>query len=171
MYSDRFKERVVQRLTGPDAISAKGLAREIGIAQPTLSRWLRQAKVGAMPKSKRPKKRRVTSRWSAEEKLRFITESAGLSDEELGAFLRREGLHELDLKQIRADALAGLAPPKRKARGLSPEHRRIAKLEKELHRKEKALAETAALLVLQGKVQAFLRSEAEEGDMNSDSED
>ena len=52
---------------------------------------------------------------------------------------------------------------RKKSRGKSPEARRIDALEKELMRKEKALAETAALLVLQGKLEAFLTSEAEEG--------
>ena len=51
----------------------------------------------------------------------------------------------------------------RRTRGLSPEEKELRSLRRELARKEKALAGTAALLVLRGKVQAFLEAD-EEGD-------
>ncbi len=92
--------------------------------------------------------------------MRIINEAAVLSDEELGAFMRREGLHEVDLKQLREMALVGLERKGIK-RGPTPEQKRIKKLEQELRRKDRALAEAAALLVLQKKFQALL---AEEGD-------
>ena len=57
----------------------------------------------------------------------------------------------------------------RPKRGLSSEQKRIRQLEKELKRKEKALAEAAALLVLRGKVQAFLSGD-EEGDTDESNE-
>ena len=43
-YSDGFKARMVQRVAGPEAISASALSKEVGVQQPTLSRWLRQAR-------------------------------------------------------------------------------------------------------------------------------
>jgi|TARA_B100001971_G_C18187232_1_gene536380 hypothetical protein len=91
----------------------------------------------------------------------------GLGEKELGAFLRREGLHEADLQRIREEVMEAAAEGldnRSRNRGKSPEAKRIRILEKELRRKEKALAETAALLVLQGKLEAFLDSEGEEGD-------
>jgi len=171
-YSEKFKARMIKRMTGPGAMTATALAREVGVAQSTLSAWLRRAKVGGMSKDDRGTQRKRRTRRSPEEKLRLVMESMGLRGEELGAFLRREGLHEEELEQlqdeVRRSALEGLRP-KKKRRGKSPEQRRIAKLEKDLARKEKALAETAALLVLQGKVQAFLSAE-EEGDTGGSSE-
>lgn len=115
-----------------------------------------------MSKSKSNKSRRgrprKSSRWSAEEKLRLLTEASGLDENALGEFLRREGLHEADLDAMRAEALKGLTP-KVIHRGKSPTELRIAKLEREVARKDKALAEAAALLVLQKKFQALMEGE------------
>ena len=91
--------------------------------------------------------------WSPAQRLRAVNEAATLSDEELGEFLRREGLHAHTLKQWRQDALAGLgASPRPGQKRIS---RRERQLERELRRKDKALAEAAALLVLQRKPRAL----------------
>ena len=160
---------MVEKMTGPGACAATSLAGETGVSQQTLSRWLKTAKVRAVTKDN-PPKGSASRKRSATEKLRIYTASSVLKDDELGEFLRREGLHEAELralqKEVREAAVEGLQP-KAKRRGLSGEQKRIRKLEKELKRKEKALAETAALLVLQGKVQAFLASQDEEGDTES----
>jgi hypothetical protein len=152
-------------MSGPRALPARALALEIGVSEATLSRWKNQASsVGAMGKSSkgkaskdegpmRPKDR------SPEEKLRLIIEAASLSDEELGEFLRREALHDADLDRWRRDSLAGLSSqvvPKREA---DIAESRARKLEKELDRKDKALAEAAALLMLQKKVQEIWEEE------------
>lgn len=98
-----------------------------------------------------PKAPRRPEDWSAEERLRAVLESSRLTDDELGAFLRREGLHEATLRQWRTAALEGLGPQ----RSTRAEQKRIQELEKQLRRKDKALAEAAALLVLQKKVHAI----------------
>ncbi len=113
-------------------------------------------------KGQGPRRRR---RRSPTEKIRVVMQAASLSDEELGVFLRTEGLHEADLERLREEVMLaakkGLKKPKR--RGPSPAEKELKEVKKELARKEKALAETAAILVLRGKLEAFL-SEAEEGD-------
>jgi transposase-like protein len=163
-YSKGFKERMVQRMTGIDAVSATVLSREVGVPQPTLSRWLRQAshnhpfcfhesiseEVTTMPK-RRPQD------WSAEEKFQVVLESCSLTGEQLGVFLRSKGLHESQLEQWRSQMLNGLhgktsvkkAPPKK------GEAKEIKELKQELARKDKALAEASALLVLKKKAQAI----------------
>lgn len=93
--------------------------------------------------------------WTAEEKLAVVIEAAGVSDEELGAFLRRRGLHEAQLREWRQQVLAGLGNRPARAARPTGEARRVKELEKELRRKDKALAEAAALLVLQKKVRAI----------------
>jgi len=94
-------------------------------------------------------------RWTGAEKLRVLLEARGLSETDLGALLRREGLHETDLTAWQAAAEAALSPGRRTS--TSPEQqrdqRRIHELEREVRRKDAALAETAALLVLKKKVQ------------------
>jgi len=93
--------------------------------------------------------------WSAEEKLAAVIEAATLPDEDLGAFLRRKGLHEAQLEEWRQQVLSGLASRPARASKPTGEARRVKELEKELRRKDKALAEAAALLVLQKKVRAI----------------
>ncbi len=94
--------------------------------------------------------------WTAEEKLAAMIEAASLADEDLGAWLREKGLREANLKQWRQEILKGLAEPKaRSSSRSSADTRRIRELERELTRKEKALAEAAALLMLKKKAQAL----------------
>ena len=161
-YSETFKSKMVRRMTGPNGLSANALSREIGIAQTTLSSWLREAsngKVSAM--SNTNKKSRRPQDWTAEEKIAAVTEAAALSEEELGAFLRRKGLHQAQLDTWRTAMVEALGRKTPRQSKSSPEKRRVRELEKELRRKDKALAETAALLVLKKKVQAIWGDEDE----------
>jgi transposase-like protein len=89
-------------------------------------------------------------------------EASRLRDAELGEFLRRKGLHEAQLTQWRQSALEALGGGK-PARP-SSESRRVRELEKEVLRKDKALAEAAALLVLQKKIRSLW------GDADDDTE-
>ena len=100
--------------------------------------------------------------WTAEEKLKVVAEAVGLDDTELGVLLRREGLHEAQLDLWRKALLGSLDKPGRKDPSVTQERRRIRKLERELKRKDKALAETAALLVLQGKARALWGDEGDD---------
>jgi transposase-like protein len=161
-YSAAFKSRMVQKLTAPGGPSATALAAEIGVAQPTLSRWVREAsgRVVAMTEEKKRSKSAGGKRpqdWTAEERLAVVLEASSLSAEDLGGYLRQRGLHRTTLERWRSQMLQGLAssPRRSKGSGSSKEARKIRSLEKELRRKDKALAEAAALLVLQKKVQAI----------------
>ena len=164
-YSDMFKNAMIQKMSGPDAISATALSKQVNVPQSTLSKWLRMAGVGPaydfpnnaheytkMAKLKNPKR---PNDWSAEDKLKVIVEAAVLDDEQLGAFLRKKGLHQTHLEQWRMQMLDALQNglSKKRTREKSDAAKRIRALEKELRRKDKALAETAALLVLKKKVQ------------------
>jgi len=92
--------------------------------------------------------------WTAEEKLQAVIAAAAIPEAELGAFQRRQGLHEAQLRQWRQLVLASLQQRSaRSSKKSTPEARRLRELERELARKDKALAETAALLVLKKKVQ------------------
>ena len=147
-YSSAFKSRMLRRLLGPSAMSANALAQEVGVGQTVLSRWLRESHtVEGMTSSKK-------KRWTGAEKLRVVIAAQGLSESELGALLRREGLHETELTAWQTAAEAALNEPGRRT-SRSTEQQRIHELERELRRKDAALAETAALLVLKKKVQAI----------------
>jgi transposase len=161
-YSEAFKRKMVAKLVGPGAKSATELSTEVGIPQSTLSRWiLRAGTVGPALTKKiapeitdRPAVERRKER-TASEKLMLLMESMSLPDDELGAFLRREGLHEAELREWRESAHEALEGRAAAAGRKKQEVKRVRELEKELRRKDKALAETAALLVLQKKVQAI----------------
>ena len=107
-YSTAFKSRMLRRLIGPDAVSANALAQEVGIGQTMLSRWLRESRtVEPMRTSKK-------KQWTGAEKLRVVLEARGLSETELGALLRREGLHESDLTGVASGGRSGAesGPPR-----------------------------------------------------------
>jgi len=159
LYSETLRARMVRRMIGPRGTSAKRLAQETGISQSTLSKWLRQAGSLELAMKDDEKELRLDRRpqdWRAEEKLRVVVETTGLDEEALGQYLRRQGLHGEQLEQWRAAATAGLCEPSASGRrGISADAKRIKELERELRKKEAALAETAALLVLRKKLNAL----------------
>ena len=93
--------------------------------------------------------------WS--QKLRVLLAAHGLSETELGALLRREGLHAAQLDEWRAAAETALEDPSRRREKAvtHPDTTRLVAVERDLRRMEKALAEAAALLVLKKKSRRF----------------
>lgn len=175
-YPETFKEKMVLRMSGPSAMSANALSEEVGISQTSLSKWLRDA-AGVEPMAKMVKRKAVKATvgkrpqdWTAEEKLEAVMESASLSEQELGGYLRRKGLHEAQLEQWRRLAKEGATEAlqsKRLRKKASIEAKRVRTLERELRRKEKALAETAALLVLKKKAAAIWGDEDDTTEWNN----
>ncbi len=159
-YPETFKEKMVLRMSERGGISANALSEEVGVSQTSLSKWLRDAAgVESVAKKVNGKsiKAKVGKRpqdWTAAEKLEAVLESASLSGQELGEYLRRKGLHEAQLEQWRrrvTEASMEALQSKSSRKKASVEAKRVRTLERELRRKEKALAETAALLVLKKK--------------------
>ncbi len=142
-YSRSFKETMVRKMVGPGARSAGSLSEEIGIPQSTLSRWLRQ--YGQTPGGTMSSKGR-SARRTAEEKFQAVVGYDNQPDEESrGRFLRQQGFYSAEIERWRSEMLGGLSS---RSNQRDPRDRRIKDLERELGRKEKALAETAALLTL-----------------------
>jgi len=177
-YSQKFKLRMIERLVAPHAPSAISLSREVGVPQPTLSRWLRGARrLPSMTKQSNDDRNlnepRNPKSWSAEEKYRVVIEAASIVDADLGEFLRKRGLHVAQLEEWRrvaAEAAHAALNPRAKSgrEHLKADRRRVRELERELLRKDKALAETAALLVLKKKAQAIWGDEDDDTDPKSD---
>ena len=174
-YSAAFKAKMVQKMLG--GRSANSLAQEAGLHQPTLSKWLRDASsLQAVKRRRKNDEAKTEGRrpddWSAEEKLGAVQEAKRLSGSELGEFLRRRGLHEEQLRQWQetADGAALESLRGRKAAGKSAEAKRVKELERELRRKEKALAEAAALLVLRKKAEALWGDEDASTESKTDDE-
>ncbi len=150
-YSEEFKEAMVKKLTQGDAISAGALSLEAGVHQSTLSRWVRE--YGTVGSGRNGMKKRRPQDWSAEEKLDAVLEYERREEEQRGQFLREKGLHAVHLERWKQSIIEGLTRPKPNKQ--DPQTKKIKELEKELRRKDKALAETAALLVLKKKAQAI----------------
>ena len=165
-YSNEFKETMVKKLLSPGAPSASALSVTSGVSQATLSRWLREAASVALVSGKQKKSRtrstapqvRRPEQWSPAERLRVVQETSNLTGAELGAYLREVGLHEATVDEWRQQVLAALGGKRKR----SQEQKRIRKLERELGRKDKALAEATALLVLSKKVRALWVDEDDE---------
>lgn len=153
-FSLAFRQKMVARLTGRDAVSARQLALETGLRQQTLSRWVQEASTLPVMPAKRPRRD-----WSIEEKIRILAKASTLTGAELTEFLRGEAVPQADYEQWRL-ALG------EEGRASLATMRRMRVLERELARKEKALAEAAALLVLKKKVQAL----EEDEDVDTDEE-
>ena len=155
-YSVAFKQRMVARLIGKNAPSANRLAQEVGVSQEALSRWRREAR--SLPEVAREK--RPVPAFTPEKKVEILAAVANLEGEQLTAYLEREQVKLSDLERWRQalseDGTGSLAATKR-----------IKKLERELARKEKALAEAAALLILKKKLEDYYSAEEDE---NTDEE-
>lgn len=164
-YTAGFKARMVKRMTGPEGVTATDLAQEVGVNRSTLSKW--RTKAATLPamggsQDKRGGKAKRPQDWSAQEKLRVVAEASQLSEDELGEFLRKQGLHTAQLEEWRSAAEQALtAPTKSRRPKKSPEVKRIKALERELNRKDKALAEVTALLALKKKLEAIWGDEDE----------
>lgn len=174
-YPPEFRAELVRKLTMPRGPSVAELASKTGVHQTTLSRWLRaattvRAKMTDDDIPAAPVRARRPEDVPPEDKLRIVREATALSGSDLGAYLRREGVHEADVarwrKEVDDAALAALSGRRQR----TAEQKRIRSLESELRRKEKALAEAAALLVLAKKARA-LWGDSEDSDTNETSDE
>ena len=152
LYSPNQKDALVRKLLQPNAPSALLLSKQIGISQTTLSRWLREAKKKEDTTiAKRP------IDWTAEERFQAVMETNSLSSDEVGVYVRKNGITKQQLTEWKNDCIQAMGgrlgrKPDTEKRDLK---REIKELHREVRRKDKALAETAALLVLKKKVQAL----------------
>lgn len=105
--------------------------------------------------------------WRPEEKLALVLEASSLSDGELGEFLRRKGLTTAVLDEWRQQALVGLRGTPQLS-DVQKDAKRVKELERELRRKDKALAEAAALLVLKKKAQEIWGDEDDDTESKKD---
>lgn len=145
---------MVARLLPPESAGVEVVSREAGISIDTLERWRSEALA----------KGQKSGGWTAAARFEAILTTAAMSEEEKAAWCRRQGIFPSELVEWREAATGALqAPAQRAGETVSAaERRRIKELERELRRKDKALAETAALLVLSKKLEAIFHKDADE---------
>lgn len=147
-YGQEFKDRAVARLLPPESASIKDLSNEIGVGLATLERWRSDA-LG------QPGRERV---WTAAARFDAVLTTAAMDEASKSAWCRTNGVYPQELASWRDNAmtaLSGTEAPRTSAQEAKQNRRRIKELEREIRRKDKALAETAALLVLSKKVAAI----------------
>ena len=144
-YSRDIKETMVTKLCSPGGPSVYQLAKETGISSGSLYKWVQNFGEGSqVPKID----------WSPEKKLKAVFEAQELSDEELGEYLRKNGLHSNDLEEWRQEMLSAFASKRgrpRKDPELAAAQEENKNLKRDLRRKDRALAEQSAIIILQKK--------------------
>jgi transposase len=161
-YSEERKAAILKKIIPPSNRSILEIAREENIAKSTLYKWQGELKLqGEKTLMNQPNK----NQWSAEAKFGAVIESATLSELELGEYCRKKGLYLEDIKRWKQACITGQTQAentdKQQQNQQRADQKRIRELEKELLIKDKALAETTALLVLQKKFKALLKEGAE----------
>jgi DNA-binding transcriptional MerR regulator len=154
-YGQAFKTKVVARLLPPNTASIEEVSREVGVSADTLERWRAEALTT-------PARERA---WSASARLDAVITTAPMDDAARSAWCREHGIYPQELAAWRASATQALAEPEEQRASpqeTASDRRRIKQLERELRRKDKALAETAALLVLSKKLEAIFQKGEDE---------
>ena len=162
-YSEERKAAVLAKLSPPQSMTIAALSREEGISEQTLYKWRTQARKEGRPV---PGSKAKSDQWSAEAKLATVIETAALSEEELSQYCREKGLYPEQVRRWKEESLQGFQRSAEREKQLrkksQADQKQIKKLERELRHKEKALAETAALLVLRKKLDALWENDSGE---------
>jgi transposase len=154
--SEEYKKAIVRKMAS-SSLSGRQFAIEEGVALATLHKWKTKYRCDSIDQEK--SKAVASDNWSLEEKFAVVLESASLSEIELGEYCRRKGIYPEHVSVWKHACIQGNmknSDHKRKADSASKtDKKRIRELERELARKEKALAEAAALLLLRKKLDAL----------------
>ena len=148
-YPEELKANLIARMLPPNNVNVAEVVRDTGIPKDTLYTWRRNAQRGTPLAQHTP-----SAGLSSQEKFSVVLETANLTEIELGEYGRRKGLFPEQIRAWRATCQQAHAPlaPQADREKLRNQGKVIKQLEAELRRKEKALAEAAALLILEKKV-------------------
>jgi transposase-like protein len=155
-YSPERKEAILQKMAPPQSLTVAELSSQEGISTATLYNWRTAArKRGAVL----PSNSAIPDKWSSEEKFRIVLETAPMTVAELSEYCRKHGLYPEQIEVWKTACIGASSQAdeqsKRSRQAAQAEKKRVKQLEFELRRKEKALAEVAALLTLSKKATAI----------------
>jgi transposase-like protein len=165
-FTASFKQQAVEKALGRrPGVTLEDLAEEWGVGRSTVQRWIRESRATTPIKSGAQSEHMKTEKrpqdWSIDERLTMVIACGALDDEGISQLCRKKGIYPYHVEQWKTDFVEGSTGKgkvgeRAEARQLKHENK---ELKKELRRKDKALAETAALLVLQKKVDAIWGSD------------
>lgn len=153
-YPQELKDRLIARMVAPHNERVTVLAQETQIPKETLYGW-RAAALGQV--SSVVAESAAVSAMNSEDKFSIVVETARLNEYELGEYCRTKGLFAQQVRvwRERCSAANATGPSRAEQEQTREQAREIRQLRSELQRKEKALAEAAALLMLQKKVRTL----------------
>lgn len=156
-YPEAFIEQALVKVYSRGHRSIKLVAEDLNVNHHTLRYWMKNKiminKDAPTAREKRPQD------WTAAEQFAALQETHGLSDEILQAWCREHGIFAHHLTSWKTAFCAEVKEPATGIRETRTLRDKIAKLERQIVRKNSALAEAAALLILQKKFQALWEDE------------
>ena len=162
-YTKERKEEIVKRMMPPHNESVAQLSKDEGITEVTLYKWRKEARAKG---DATPGNGQTSDKWSSEDKFLVVMETFAMNETELAEYCRKKGLYREQIEAWRSVCLQANGQAFDQAKQLNTqlkeEKQRAKELEKDLKKKEKALAEAAALLLLRKKAQAIWGDDEEE---------
>ena len=156
-YSKEFKDSIIAKLLPPSNASVLDVAKETGIPKDTLYCW--RVKYRNTSANESDQSHQSCRNFSSEEKLTIVIETASLNETETSEYCRRKGLYPDQISgwtSVIKQSLTRKAPVTMADRNTAQQQEKtIKQLQSELNRKDKALAEAAALLILEKKIQSI----------------
>lgn len=155
-YTEEYKAGIVRRMILPESESVIELSRETGVTTNTLYTWRKQKRAKGVVM---PGKKKKADSWSSKEKFEVVVQTYSMNEAELSEYCRKRGLYPEQIASwqqtcMKANATAG-EHEKTQRIIARQEKKKVKELSRELRRKEKALAEAAALLILKKKAEAL----------------
>ena len=158
-FSKEFKQAIVKKLISRGNKTIEQFCNENNLALSTVSRWQTECVNVLQMKSKKDK-----SKYSAENILKIISETYSLNEEDLGIYVRKNGLHSNQLLEWRSSFLSSMNQSKVNQQEKVQRNVEIKDLKKNLRKKDAALAEVSALLILQKKANLLWPDPSEDED-------
>jgi transposase len=158
-YTKEMKEEILNRMMPPNNESIKRISEEVGITETTLYKWRKEARIAG---NATPGDGQGSEQWSSEDKFLIVMETYTMNEADLAEYCREKGLYKEQVVAWRGSCLhangSESSVSKQLNQELKEEKKRGKTLEKDLQKKEKALAEAAALLLLRKKARAPLHT-------------
>ena len=156
-YSNERKQAVLKKLLPPENQPVTLVSESEGISSGTLYSWIAEARKGgaAMPGSQSNN----ADQWSNEAKFAIVLETQLMNEEEKAAYCRSKGLYPEQVERWHKACIDGMSNADTVSAPLKAARNEIKRLKRTVARKDKALAESAALLVLSKKFQALWEDE------------
>ena len=156
-YSPERRQSVLAKLLPPQNLSVPQVSRSEGISEQTLYNWLSKARKNGVPVP--GSRSNTTEDWSAEAKFAVVLETQSMNEEQRAQYCREKGLYPEQIQRWHQDFISGVSNTSSDADALRHARNENKRLKRTIDRKDKALAESTALLVLSRKFQALWEDE------------